>query len=557
MLRELHIENLAIIEKVSLEFGNGLNIITGETGAGKSLLIDALRFISGERTKTSMIRQDCDKMTVIASFEKYPETVNSILDEYEISAEENLLVRRTLSSKATAKNFINDTPVSSAVLKIIFDRLVEMHGQFENQYLLFPKYQLEYLDKFCGCLKEFKEYSDQFNLTEKIKNDIEKIKNLNSISHSEIEWKKFQYDELSAIKLTEEKYDEISCKIKIAEKSQNIIETLGLVLSSFQGSENSPQTSLAKAAAKLKNFAVSDKRLADIVSIIENAGILIDTLSSDIQYYIESLQDGSFDFDEYQKQLFEIQKISRKYKVSSIGELFLKRKELENELQSIDTASQKIRELEEKLKKETGILLISAKKLSAKRRIGAEKLSKTAVKKIKPLAMQDADFSVKIEFSEDLLSKTGCDKVEFIVKTNKGSQFKPLREIASGGEISRIMLALKSINADSENIGTIIFDEIDTGVSGTAASAIALELKNLTLSHQAMCVTHQPAIAAISGTHFLVEKFAEKNDTSVKVKEIKSKSKTEEIARLMAGGKITAVNLKAAEELIKEFSKTN
>ncbi len=550
MLRELHIENFAIIDKAHLKFEDAINLITGETGAGKSLLIDALRIIGGGRTNNSCIKAGAEQSQITAIFDAIPQA-KRILENLAIKTEEYIYIRRIISQKSAAKNFINDTMVSANALKELFEVLVEMHGQFENQKLLTPKNQLNYLDSYAKTEKELKEYFEQYQKLENLKKNIENIKKIN-LSPAEIEWKNHQISELSKIKTTDEEYDEILSKIKIADKSNVLIEYLAKTTNILYDSKDSANSIINKCIAKIEEID-NGCRAKTIIELLNSINNLISSANAEIKDYIEVLNNYIGNFDALQSQVFEIQRLLRKYKVSKISELKNLKNSLIVELKNFQNAENMLAALNKELKIETEILLKLAKKLSDKRLKSSKKLEKEITKKIQQLEMPHSEFQISLIFDDQQITASGCDKITFIIKTNKGDIFKPLNEIASGGEISRVMLALKSINAKADEIQTIIFDEIDTGISGAAAAKVSDELFNLSKNCQVMCVTHQPAIAALPGAHFKIEKKVMNNQTLVNAKKLEYSERIQEIAILMTGGKITNTSAKSAEELLEHY----
>nr|HPG30766.1 DNA repair protein RecN [bacterium] len=517
MLTDLYIENFGIISKTHISFKRGCNIITGETGAGKSLLIDAIRAISGFRLSQSFIKTGCDKASITAVFDiaGIPE-LKIILETNDIKTENEILIRRVINLNNSGKIYINDTPVGSAILKSVSEKLVELHGQFENQSLLFNKKQLEYIDNFTGSKKLFENFSENFKEYQDCLTELEILKKKTSISQSEIEWKKLQAEELSKISITNAEFENLINQLKIIEQSAVITESLSNILNTISEKENSLISIISKTQNRISSFTDGDSKLKNINESLTNVNSLIFDLSEDVKSYIENLSTASDSLDKMQNVIFEHQKLLRKYKKNSITELLDLRNHLKQILEDIENIEKKTGELEKKAAAKFSKTIDSAKKLSESRKKNANNIAKLITARLKNLSMKDAEFKIDIIYSDDNISISGGDKIEFMIKTNKGDIFKPLKNIASGGEISRVMLALKSANAEYDNIPTLIFDEIDTGISGEAAAKVAEELLNLSKSRQTMCITHQPAIAAIKGAHFKIEKLNYQNGVNVK-----------------------------------------
>ncbi|HPP88356.1 MAG TPA: hypothetical protein PLM75_10910, partial [bacterium] len=399
--------------------------------------------------------------------------------------------------------------------------------------------------------KELKQYIEQYQKLKNLKKNKKNIKKIN-LSPAEIEWKNHQISELSKIKTTDEEYDEILSKIKIADKSNVLIEYLAKTTNILYDSKDSANSIINKCIAKIEEID-NGCRAKTIIELLNSINNLISSANAEIKDYIEVLNNYIGNFDALQSQVFEIQRLLRKYKVSKISELKNLKNSLIVELKNFQNAENMLAALNKELKIETEILLKLAKKLSDKRLKSSKKLEKEITKKIQQLEMPHSEFQISLIFDDQQITASGCDKITFIIKTNKGDIFKPLNEIASGGEISRVMLALKSINAKADEIQTIIFDEIDTGISGAAAAKVSDELFNLSKNCQVMCVTHQPAIAALPGAHFKIEKKVMNNQTLVNAKKLEYSERIQEIAILMTGGKITNTSAKSAEELLEHY----
>ncbi len=548
MLRYLHIENIAVIESTDIDFSAGFNVLTGETGAGKSIIIDSINAILGERTSKDLIRKGCDKASVSAVFSDLSDDSKKMLIDngYEVDEEGNLLVLRVLSSSGNSVK-INGKPASVGILKEFSRTLVNIHGQHDSQSLLNPDNHLFYIDKIAENKEELNEYYLEFKNLNDIRKRLSQIEDNEDEKARKIKFLEFEIDEIKKADIKTGEYESLRENLNLAESYEKTQSALSEAVSLLSGDEES-----VGAYGKVKNAIHSLNALKgdEANKLKENLITIsaeIETAFSDIQNYKNSQSKNLSNKEEIENRLDTIRRLMNKYSKNE-EELLNYLKESEKELENI-TLSDKLREdLSLELDKSTERLIKLGETLTNTRKEAAKKFASSVTEVLKYLDMANVVFDVSLQNGR--YTKYGPDVVEFIVKTNVGEDFKPLCKIASGGELSRIMLAIKSVLADKDDVDTLIFDEIDTGISGVAASKVASELKKVSKTRQVICVTHLAQIASFADNHLKIEKAVKDNRTYTSVKEICGDDRIEEIARIMSGTEITDNLYNSAKELL-------
>jgi len=563
MLTSLYVKDYALIESLNIEFAEGLNIITGETGAGKSIIIDAMNLLLGERASTDVIRKGSDKsiiegVFVIAGNKK----VKALLAENELESSETILVRRELFQKGTNRCFVNDSVVTLSLLKEIGNLLVDLHGQHEHQSLLRVETHIDYLDEFCNNEKLLFEFGQQYSLLHKKKEELNSlIRTLETIKQRK-EIISFQINEISAVNPMPNEDEEIERELKLLESSETRLELASQLTDLLYDAENSIHDQLFKAKALSSELTEIDPQLAEISQELSTCLTSIGEAAKSVRSYSAGIEVDPGKLNEMRKRLADIQMLKKKYGMSlnSLLGLFTK---LNSELQLSENFEQGISNLKEDIQRLRIAAGEKGKELSASRKKGAAKLEKSVVKTLADLGIQNSEFRVIADnrkpTGEDCLitdneklsyTNKGIDFVEFFLSTNTGEDVKPMAKVASGGEVSRIMLSLKTALAMNEKLPLLIFDEIDSGISGRIAQKVGMALKRLANSHQIISISHLPQIAAFRDHHFLVEKQDKENRTISSIRRLSDDESVVEIAKLMGGDKVTSVNIQAAKDLI-------
>ena len=550
MLTTLNITNIVLIEKLNLEFGAGLNVLTGETGAGKSILLDALALALGARSDTGLIRHGCDMASVTAEFDTTPNTVRDILNENGITIDDGgLILRRTLATDGKSRAWINDEPVSIRVLHAVGDALVEIHGQFANHRLLDPTTHLDALDEFAtahidgfaGVLNDTRMAYAEYHTAEL------KLKELQDIvarAESEREFLEHNVAELRALNVQPGEETILADKrtaIMNAEKNTAILSD---AVAAFAPNGKSLDSAVFDVAHILERIKTDPNPYAEQ---IESLYEIADNLATVSQHLAPADMDVE-NIDSIEERLFAIRAAARKHRVSA-DELPNKLAEMAEQLDVIDNSDAELKKQTTIVAQKRQIFDTYATKLSKLRKGAGDKLSACLRAEFPDLKLAQADFMV--EYTESAPSGSGCDSVVFMIKTNPGSPFAPLHKSASGGELARLMLAMRVVLVTDTDAHTFVFDEVDTGISGATASAVGARLNKLAETSQVLVVTHSAQVAGYANKHFKIEKFVEQESTITTVREISGDERINEIARIISGTKITPESLATAKTLLQ------
>lgn len=550
MLRELRLNNLAIIKAMDLNFNNGLISLTGETGAGKSIILDGISLLIGERSSVDMIRTGEENLSAEGIFDITDEQKSKLIElGYDIDDNE-LIINRVVDRNSKTKITINGKRMNVSTLKQIMSNVLDLVGQHEHQYLLNKNFHLALLDKFLD--------KDGKNLYKKIQENVRELKRLNK-KISEIEAEKmnimekksiyeFQFNEINSLKLKENEDNELEEEYKILFNAGKIGEKLGESIQKLKEGEFSVSVSLAKVQKNLEYLSTISGNYTEMANKIENISYEIEEISYFLENMADDIEVDDFKLEKVMNRLNEINKLKSKYG-ATISEILMTKNDLENKLSLVKFENEELDKLKKEKKEKTEIYLKDCEKLRETRKKIAEYLSKKIDNQLKDLNMASAKF--KVQFTEKkVISFHGMDEVEFMMTTNVGEDFKSLAKIASGGEISRIMLALKIVFSEVDDISVLIFDEIDTGISGETVRKVAEKLKELSSKVQVICVTHSPQIAGKSQQQFFIKKEVEDGYTETKVRELNIEERTKEIARIISGDNITEASIIHAKEIM-------
>lgn len=551
MLSLLQIENIAVIEQAEISFNGGFNVLTGETGAGKSIIIDAISAVLGERTSRDVIRTGAFLARVSAVFEEIPKLSwfeeNSV--EYDESGE--LLILREIFPDGKNVCKVNGRPVTVSILKQLGARLINIHGQHDSQQLFDEENHLSYLDGF-GNLEPFVlEFSKAFEQLTAISREIEGISMGDSEKLRLKETLTYQINELEAARLKDGEEETLASRKKILSNAEKITAAVEEAYYAIAGDENSDgaaallnqaQRSLSLASSLSDDLSAAEERLSDLMYQAEDVAELLRDMRSGFEY-------SEGELEGLESRLDVIYRLKRKYG-STISEMLEFLEKCKNQLDDIEFSDQKLEKLNRDLQQQLDITKAIASELSEKRKTAAKKLESRVLSELNQLDMDKVRFEIEFEPLETLHS-TGGDRVRFLMSANVGESLKPISKIASGGELARIMLALKNVLAENDEVPTLIFDEVDSGVSGRAAQKVAEKLASVAEKKQVLCVTHLPQIAALADTHFSIEKAEKNGRTYTSVLPLDFEGRKAELARIIGGVAITKTTLKNAEEMLK------
>lgn len=552
MLKKILVQNYILIENLELEFSNKLNIITGETGSGKSILIGAIDTVFGAKTSKDCIRTGCDKAYIeLSLFLNQP--INELLSEYGIENFGNELIISREITQSGSRSRVNGTLVNLDFIKVLRDRFLDIHSQHQTYSFMQPKYHIQLLDSYAKatCSELFKKYSTLYEEYTTAKQKLEEAKNTNNLTENQIEFLKFQIDEIEAANIKEIDEDErLENELVVLENAEKLKELTGSVAWTLNNDDESILNTLSQLKMNLSKASRMDSGLEDSESELINIIESIKDLSSSLRDYSQSLDNDTARLNEIQERLFNLDKLKRKYGSGSaekpLENVLNTFEELQNEYSAIINFESNIEELEIKVDNLHSKLLKLAEEISSKRKMYSEVLSSLIVEKLEKLELPKVQFKIDIQNTE--LNKFGIDNVEFLISTNVSEPLRPLAKVASGGEISRVMLALKTIFAQHDDIDTVIFDEIDTGISGKTSQKVSEEISELANYRQIIMITHQAIIASKADKHIYVKK-VQGDSTQVGIYELNESDKLKAIAEL-ASGEITDESLEFAKTLI-------
>ena len=555
MLEHLHIRNVALIKESEISFGDGLNILTGETGAGKSMIIDSLQFALGGRAGKDFLRHGEKQAAVEALFSVQSQALTEKLAENGIAPEEDgtLLITRTLSEAGKSVCRINGSTVTVGMLKEIAEDMIDIYGQHEHQSLLNPVKHIRLLDRFCGA--GFGEAMEEYKNSRQRLKDLEKQLAILIGDESQREQRMdmllFQKEEIEAAELQEGEEDALLEQKKRLSSMERLIRLTGeSVTLLYDGDDRAPSAcdQLGDALAKLREAAEYDAALSPLADALADGYAAVEDCARELKREAEKQEADPEDLERIEERLQLFYKLKRKYGGSIEAVLEFYEKAVQ-ELEFLSNSSEKAAELSAKKAEEEKRLSALAETLTARRRATAEQVEEQIETALHDMEMKHARFHIQIEEKADW-GADGKDKVEFLISANAGEPLKPLAKIASGGEMSRVMLALKTVLVDADEIGTFIFDEIDTGVSGRTARRVGEKMRFLGGKRQLLCITHLPQIAAMADNHFLIEKESDAGETVTRVTALDEEGAVREVARLM--NDVTETTLAAARELLAE-----
>ena len=547
MLKKILVENYILIDKLELEFSNKLNIITGETGSGKSILIGAIDTAFGAKVSKECIKTGCDRAYIeLSLFLNSP--INQLLEENGIENFGNELIISREITNTGSRSRVNGTLVNQEFIKILRDKFIDVHSQHQTYSFMQPKFHINLLDSYAKatCSKLFEEYTSLYNEYIDIKQKLEQAKNANTLTENQIEFLKFQIDEIETANIKSNDEDtELEKELEVLENAEKLKELTGSVSWTINNDDESILNALSQLKMNLSKATRMDESLEESESELINAIEILKDLSSSLRDYSQSLDNDTERLNEIQERLFNLDKLKRKYG-GSLEQVLNTLEKLQTEYSSIVNFESNIEELEQKLSTYSTQLTKLAKEISEKRKMYSEVLSSLIVEKLENLELPKAQ--LKIDVKETELNKYGIDDVELLISTNISEPLKPLAKVASGGEISRVMLALKTIFAQHDNIDTVIFDEIDTGISGKTSQRVAEEIAELSDNCQIIMITHQAIIASKADKHIYVKK-VQNDSTQVGIYVLNEDDKLKALAEL-ASGEITDQSIEFAKTLV-------
>lgn len=561
MIKSLEIKDYALIEHIQIEFFNGLNIITGETGAGKSILIEALGLLLGDRASSEVVRKGANKSFVEGIFDVSDNLlVKNILDENEIEFQNELIIRREISQKGSNRCFVNDSPVALNVIKQLGDILVDLHGQHEHQSLLRTETHIDFLDNYSNNQQTLYEYKSLFQKLKQKQNELSDLLAKEQSIKEKKEVYQFQLKEIETVNPQPEEDEILNKELNILENSERLFQLSEEIYNLLYDSENSIIDQIGETRNRLNQLTSIDNSLIEVEKEFDSAYSILKEISSTIRKYKDRINLDTDEVEVKRERLNSLNLLKKKFGLS-IEKIFELKEKLIKEINLAENFSDEINKIKDEILELKNHLLKIGKELSDKRQKNAKEVENEVKSVLKNLGINSPSFEIRFLpiDSEEFLGndKTkigynvkGLEEVEFFISTNPGEDLKPLVKVASGGEVSRIMLALKTALAKNDKLPLLIFDEIDTGISGRIAQKVGQALLDLSKHHQIIAITHLPQIAAFAQHHFAVEKVQSEERVSSKIKYLNEDERITEIAKLISGDKITETSIQSAKQLM-------
>lgn len=550
MLNSLSIKNVAVIDSLEVDMKNGLSVLTGETGAGKSIIIDSINMILGERADRELVRRGTDKAVVEAVFAANDD-ICKILDENDIDTEDNqVIVTRRIGADGKSVAKINGSTVTLTLLREISGMLVNIHGQHDNQALLNPAEHVIFLDEYAKNQKERDMYKKSYSRMCDIKSRLDGLNIDEQEKRRRMDLLEYQINEITAAKILPGEEEALKNQRDIYENAEKITYAVKEAYTNLYDSEErmSAYDGISIAVNALADISELNDSLKNVYTALSEAMYSVEDAAHELKNFSETVEYNEEALNDTEERLDVISKLKRKYG-NSVEDILSFAKKAQNELDEINLSDEKREQLNDELEKALSEVKKCGKILSDTRMKAAEVLQQKIEKSLHELNMESAHFNIDVHESNGF-SVNGCDAVEFMISTNPGEPLKPLVKIASGGELSRVMLAIKSVLAYADKVDTLIFDEIDTGVSGNAAVKIASKLKETAKTKQVICITHLPQLASAADVHYLIEKHVDSESASTTVTELDTEGRIKELSRIIDGGNAGELAYEHAREML-------
>lgn len=549
MLKRLYISNYALIEELDVSFPGQLTVITGETGAGKSIFLEALGLALGNRADAGSLQKKDKKCVIEAEFEAKNYDLSDFFVKNGLDYENPVILRREINAEGKSRSFINDSPVNLTQLKEISEMLIDVHSQHQTLLLNQTKFQLQLIDSFAGTTNDFEKYKSEFKKLQESKKQLEELESKERQAKKDLDYYQFLFNELNEFELNENDLKKLEEESETMESSEFIKSALSKTAGNLGGGENNLLSSLAQLKQQLQSITKFSSSYKDLFDRLNSSHVEL----KDIYNELEN-EEGKLSFDpeklnEVNDKLDKINRLLKKHSVNSITDLLKVKDEVEGKLQLFNSLEAEIEKLKKEIAKIESVCKKLAKDISDKRKKSTGGIEKSIDSILADLSMPNAKFKIELTSKEEL-SSTGIDEISFMFSANKGGEFKELHKVASGGEMSRLMLALKSALAQKRSLPTIIFDEIDTGISGDVANKMGNIFTQMSGKMQVISITHLPQIASKGQHHLFVYKNDDKDKTRSFIKTLSKDERTVEVAKMLSTGKPTESAIKNAKDLL-------
>lgn len=549
MLNSLHIENYALIQQYDVDLQDGMVVITGETGAGKSILLGALGLLLGQRSDSGVLHDKNKKCIVEATFDVAKQGLQSFFDAHDLDYDDQLILRREILPSAKSRAFVNDSPVSLAVIKELSQQLIDIHSQHQTLTLAEASFQIDLLDTFLGGKEARKAYADAYSVYQEAKRHLERLSTEDAQNRKEQDYMQFLFDELQDADLQSGEQEDLEQESKLMANAESIKETLCRIQDLCEESEGSAISRLRQSLSLLNGISPFSEELDAFSHRLESNIIDLRDLFSDLERVNDNVNFSAERLQTIDDRLDKIYSLQRKHSVSSIDDLLAIQNELDQKLQNIAGMDEAIRSAMEQVDKSFTIVRKTAEKLTAIRKKSAVWITQEVMPMLASLGMKEARIQIEVTPTEDY-HPWGCDKVQFLFNANRGGELRELGKVVSGGELSRLMLALKALMAREAALPTIIFDEIDTGISGEVAAKMAHILQDMAQTMQVISITHLPQMAAAAQQHLMVCKQVKGDATVSVIRELIPEERIKEIAIMLSTNPPTEAALQTARELM-------
>ena len=551
MLKQLYIKNFTLIDTLDMEFRSGFSVITGETGAGKSIILGAIGLLLGQRADSKSVKMGTDKCVIEAHFDLSRYGMDRFFDENEIEFDaEDTIIRRELTSAGKSRAFINDTPVAPSMLKELGEQLVDVHSQHQNLLLNKQDFQLSVVDIIADDAKELADYQQTYVRYQELKKEEQRLREDVEQGRQQVDFMQFQYDELTNARLSDGEQEELEQRSETMSHSEDIKTALYEAESALEGDENGVVGNLKKAVSALQSIEHVYPDVAELAERMNSCYIELKDAAAEVSGKMEDVDFDPAELDMVNTRLDRIYELQKKYKVERVDQLLAIQEELGRKLSNIENSDEALAEIERQVSETLKDAQRKAELLTEKRRVAAAVIEKQMRERLVPLGMPNVRFEIAVE--QETLGHSGQDKVSFLFSANTSTSLQPVSQVASGGEIARVMLSLKAMISGAVKLPTIIFDEIDTGVSGKIAEQMARMMSEMGhCDRQVISITHLPQIAALGSTHYKVYKDETAQGTTTHMLMLNDEERVREIAQMLSGSDVSEAAIQNAKELLK------
>ena len=551
MLKQLYIKNFTLIDTLDMEFRSGFSVITGETGAGKSIILGAIGLLLGQRADSKSVKMGTDKCVIEAHFDLSRYGMERFFDENEIEFDaEDTIIRRELTSAGKSRAFINDTPVALSMLKELGEQLVDVHSQHQNLLLNKQDFQLSVVDIIADDTKELADYQQTYVRYQELKKEEQRLREDIEQGRQQVDFMQFQYDELTNARLSDGEQEELEQRSETMSHSEDIKTALYEAESALEGDESGVVGNLKKAVSALQGIEHVYPDVAELAERMNSCYIELKDAAAEVSGKMEDVDFDPAELDMVNTRLDRIYELQKKYKVERIDQLLAIQEELGRKLSNIENSDEALAEIERQVSETLKDAQRKAELLTEKRRVAAGVIEKQMRERLVPLGMPNVRFEIAVE--QETLGHSGQDKVSFLFSANTSTSLQPVSQVASGGEIARVMLSLKAMISGAVKLPTIIFDEIDTGVSGKIAEQMARMMSEMGhCDRQVISITHLPQIAALGSTHYKVYKDETAQGTTTHMLMLNDEERVREIAQMLSGSDVSEAAIQNAKELLK------